>query len=120
MKKTFFPIKNKYKIAGSTIKYLCSFLVPGIIACFTTCIPGYGQTTKLITVKANEIRGTVEPTMWGVFFEDINLGADGGIYAELVKNRSFEFSKPLMGWRIEQNPFNEGAVTILNVSVYLF
>jgi alpha-L-arabinofuranosidase len=37
--------------------------------------------------------------MWGVFFEDINFAADGGIYAELVKNRSFEFSLPMMGWR---------------------
>ena len=36
--------------------------------------------------------------MWGIFFEDINFGADGGLYAELVKNRSFEFAHPLMGW----------------------
>lgn len=58
--------------------------------------------------------GTIEPTMWGVFFEDINLGADGGIYAELVKNRSFEFFKPLMGWKIEQAPFKEGTFLVLN------
>ena len=36
--------------------------------------------------------------MWGVFFEDINFAADGGLYAELVKNRSFEFLAPLDGW----------------------
>ena len=30
--------------------------------------------------------------MYGAFFEDINQGADGGIYAELVQNRSFEFN----------------------------
>src|SRR5690606_10684260 len=40
----------------------------------------------------------INPAMWGVFFEDINFGADGGIYAELVKNRGFEFPEPLMGW----------------------
>lgn len=40
----------------------------------------------------------IQPTMYGIFFEDINLGADGGLYAELVKNRSFEFDTPLMGW----------------------
>jgi alpha-N-arabinofuranosidase len=44
----------------------------------------------------------IQPTMWGIFFEDINFGADGGLYAELVKNRSFEFDAPLMGWT-EQN-----------------
>jgi alpha-L-arabinofuranosidase len=40
----------------------------------------------------------IQPTMYGIFFEDINLGADGGLYAELVKNRSFEFANPMMGW----------------------
>lgn len=33
---------------------------------------------------------TIPPTLWGIFFEDINLSADGGIYPELVRNRSFE------------------------------
>jgi alpha-L-arabinofuranosidase len=72
------------------------------------------QTSNVITVKADKPYAEIQPTMWGVFFEDINLGADGGIYAELVKNRSFEFSKPLMGWKVEQNFFNEAAVTVLN------
>jgi alpha-L-arabinofuranosidase len=74
----------------------------------------FAQTNNVITVKADKPYAEIQPTMWGIFFEDINLGADGGIYAELVKNRSFEFSKPLMGWKVEQNFFNEGAVTILN------
>ena len=37
--------------------------------------------------------------MYGIFFEDINYAADGGLYAEMVKNRSFEFPQHLMGWR---------------------
>ncbi|MXN90089.1 alpha-L-arabinofuranosidase [Flavobacterium sp. Sd200] len=41
----------------------------------------------------------IQPTMYGIFFEDINFGADGGLYAEMVKNRSFEFDDPLMGWK---------------------
>src|SRR6478736_2804405 len=40
----------------------------------------------------------IEPTMYGVFFEDINFAADGGLYAEMIKNRSFEFQFPMMGW----------------------
>lgn len=67
-----------------------------------------------LVVKVNEPKADIQPTMWGVFFEDINLGADGGIYAELVKNRSFEFFKPLMGWRVQQKKFTEGAVLVLN------
>ena len=69
---------------------------------------------KTFVVKANEIKATIEPTMWGIFFEDINLGADGGIYAELVKNRSFEFRKPMMGWRILGLTKTEGDFQVLN------
>src|SRR5688572_10117906 len=55
------------------------------------------QSTKL-TVQVDKPLAEIQPTMWGIFFEDINFGADGGLYAELVKNRSFEFAHPLMGW----------------------
>ena len=41
---------------------------------------------------------SIQSTMYGVFFEDINFGADGGLYAEMVENRSFEFPNSLMGW----------------------
>ena len=40
----------------------------------------------------------VPTTMHGLFFEDINYGADGGLYAELVQNRSFEDREPLYSW----------------------
>jgi alpha-L-arabinofuranosidase len=72
------------------------------------------QPKKTFVIKANQPTADIQPTMWGVFFEDINLGADGGLYAELIKNRSFEFVKPLMGWKVAQKPFVEGAVTVQN------
>ncbi len=72
------------------------------------------QTKEDIIVVVNKPIAEVQPTMWGIFFEDINFGADGGIYAELIKNRSFEFSMPLMGWTVQKNYFNEGAVLVLN------
>ncbi len=40
----------------------------------------------------------IQPTMYGIFLEDINFGADGGLYAERIKNRSFEFEHPFVGW----------------------
>ena len=51
-----------------------------------------------VTVGADHPGAAINPAMWGVFFEDINFGADGGLYAELVKNRGFEFPDPMMGW----------------------
>ncbi len=52
-----------------------------------------------VTVQADQPGAKINPAMWGIFFEDINLGADGGIYAELLKNRSFEFPDAMMGWK---------------------
>src|SRR5882672_11998688 len=76
-----------------------------------------GQT--VLNVKADQPLSKIEPTMWGIFFEDINFAADGGLYAELVKNRSFEFAQPLMGWKEqESNKYaiatNAGSVLILH------
>jgi alpha-L-arabinofuranosidase len=51
-----------------------------------------------ITVQTNQPGAKINRAMWGIFFEDINFGADGGLYAELIKNRGFEFPEPLMGW----------------------
>lgn len=61
------------------------------------------------TVQANKPGAEIQPTMYGIFFEDINFGADGGLYAEMVENRSFEFPQRLMGW----NTF--GNVTLSDV-----
>src|SRR5664279_3854261 len=51
-----------------------------------------------IEVQADRPGPNINPAMWGIFFEDINFGADGGLYAEMVKNRGFEFPEPMMGW----------------------
>ncbi|HYG21748.1 MAG TPA: alpha-L-arabinofuranosidase C-terminal domain-containing protein [Verrucomicrobiae bacterium] len=52
-----------------------------------------------LTVSVDRPGARISETMYGVFFEDINFGADGGLYAELVKNRSFEFPDSMMAWR---------------------
>ena len=55
-----------------------------------------------IQIDVDKPTTKIQPTMWGIFFEDINFAADGGLYAEMVKNRSFEFAKPQMGWDVEK------------------
>src|SRR5680860_404061 len=59
------------------------------------------QTVNL-NVDASKSVTIIQPTMYGIFFEDINFAADGGLYAEMIKNRSFEFTDPKMGW-VEPN-----------------
>lgn len=56
--------------------------------------------TNELVVQTNKIGAPVQPTMYGLFFEDINYAADGGLYAEMIKNRSFEFPENFMGWEI--------------------
>lgn len=59
--------------------------------------------THVIDVKTNKLGAPVQSTMYGLFFEDINFAADGGLYGELIKNRSFEFPQAYMGWRVFGN-----------------
>lgn len=56
------------------------------------------QPQRVMTVDVSKSVAQINPSMYGIFFEDINFGADGGLYAELVKNRSFEFPQPFVGW----------------------
>ncbi len=56
-----------------------------------------------IDIQTKKPVASVSKDMYGIFFEDINFGADGGLYAEMVKNRSFEFPQSLMGWNFFGN-----------------
>lgn len=66
------------------------------------------QSHTDLVVSLKKQGAPIQPTMYGLFFEDINFAADGGLYAEMVKNRSFDFPQNLMGW----NTF--GNVTVSN------
>ncbi len=80
-----------------------------------------------ISVQADKPGHSVSPLLWGIFFEDINLSADGGLYPELVRNRSFEGSDELRYWKLNAtdgktewsidssrplNPFNRQSLQI--------
>ena len=54
--------------------------------------------THQFDINTSKLGAPIQPTMYGIFFEDINYAADGGLYGELVKNRSFEFPNHYMGW----------------------
>ena len=65
------------------------------------------QTTPaVLTVQVGKPGAAVSPTMYGLFFEDINFAADGGLYPELVKNKSFEINPGLIGWKALNSGFN--------------
>ena len=62
------------------------------------CTVLQGQVNNLV-IQADKLGAPIQSTMYGIFFEDINYAADGGLYGELVKNRSFEFPQALQGWK---------------------
>ncbi len=75
-------------------------LVSRVISLCAVALAGAGVTVSAaeLVIRADKPGAPVQPTMYGLFFEDINYAADGGLYAEMVKNRSFEFPQSLMGW----------------------
>lgn len=65
-----------------------AFLAAGIVLAGSL----FAQNNKAaLTVNVNEPTVELSDNLYGLFFEDINFGADGGLYAELVQNRSFEY-----------------------------
>lgn len=91
-------MKNKFKI-------ISLFLL----------LPLLSNAQKKYVVETKTVNVQIPKTLWGLFFEDINRGADGGIYGELIKNRSFDFPKPMTGWDTWPNgKIREGIFLINN------
>ena len=89
------------------------------IALFLTSVSSavYAQKTT-ITIQASGPGRQISPDLIGVFFEDLNYAADGGLYAELIQNRSFEYSpteqpdwNPLSFWELRKRG-GDGSVTV--------
>ncbi|PZD94736.1 hypothetical protein DNH61_17460 [Paenibacillus sambharensis] len=69
-----------------------------------------GSAAYQIDIDAGSPLYESNPTLFGLFYEDINYAADGGLYAELIQNRSFEFSSSLASWSTEA--YGGAAVTV--------
>jgi alpha-L-arabinofuranosidase len=75
-----------------------------------------------LTVQAGTSGRPISPDIVGVFFEDLNYAADGGLYAELVQNRSFEYSPaeqpdwhPLKFWDLQKRGGGDGSIGVANM-----
>jgi len=80
---------------------------------FFNCLTLTGWSQIKLEVRPNEVTSDISPQMWGIFFEDINFAADGGLYAELVKNGSFQFPISMTGWRLVK-PRSEDQWLVIN------
>ncbi|MGA2544427.1 MAG: alpha-L-arabinofuranosidase C-terminal domain-containing protein [Verrucomicrobiota bacterium] len=88
----------------------------GFVASLADCVaappPAATPPAPTITVQTGRPGADINPAMWGIFFEDINFGADGGLFAELVKNRAFEFPDPMTGWMKISTSLAQGQLSI--------
>ena len=110
----FCLLKTRMKGTGLFSKTLNYPLFATLAACLLV-IPNAATADGItLTVQADKPGAQINPAMWGIFFEDINFGADGGLYAEMVKNRSFEFPDPLMGWIKISPSLAQGELTVRN------
>src|SRR5688572_19166518 len=94
------------RLRKNNMKKIVAFFIIGMMACQVSA-------QRSVVVSVNKPLAPVSPQMWGIFFEDINFGADGGLYAELIKNSSFEFPMPMMGWK-EVKQQAGGKILIVN------
>lgn len=79
---------------------------------------GHAQQAT-VTIQASGPGKPISPDIVGVFFEDLNYAADGGLYAELVQNRSFEYSPveqadwhPLKFWDLQKRGDGDGTLGV--------
>jgi len=66
-----------------------------------------------ISIQADKPGHAIPKTLWGIFFEDINLSTDGGVYPELVRNLSFEDNEEQpASWKITSAPDAKNEIAI--------
>src|SRR5690348_1580440 len=78
------------KKINSVQKRFKAFHLGMILTTLVAAFPVPAQTTATLTIQANQPGAPISSNLFGIFFEEINSAGDGGIYAEMVRNRSFE------------------------------
>ncbi len=99
--------------------------LPSVAACIVAAVGACGvsavsaQPLATVTIQAAQPGKPISPDLFGIFFEDLNYAADGGLYAELVQNRSFEYSpaeqsswSPTSFWELRKRGGGDCTLTV--------
>ncbi len=68
------------------------FIVVLLALCAAAGLTNEANAQVKIQVDVAKKGIEISPTLYGIFYEDINFASDGGLYAELIRNRSFEYN----------------------------
>ncbi|NVM62330.1 alpha-L-arabinofuranosidase [Mucilaginibacter sp. SG538B] len=83
-------------------------------------IPAFSWFGALAQQKADVTKPKkISPDLFGIFFEDLSYAADGGLYAELIQNRSFEYNpadnrdwNSMTAWKYQTDGFGYGTISV--------
>jgi alpha-L-arabinofuranosidase len=75
------------------------------------------KSTASLVVEADKPGPRVSPSLFGTFFEEINLAGDGGLYGELIRNRSFEESTKPVHWKLVKEAAADAEMSIDSIYV---
>ncbi len=79
------------------------------LSCIGLLAPALCAATAVIDIDASKAGPRIHPNFYGIFLEEINHGVDGGLYAELVRNRAFEDATPPEGCVFKQGRWVDGS-----------
>lgn len=92
---------------------------PLLVCALVACCSILAEAAEPVTLKVGGVDKPISSDLFGVFFEDINYAADGGLYAELIQNRSFDYSpvertdwSALSFWEVVRRDGGEGNVVL--------
>ena len=84
------------------MKIMTSLLQAIALGVIVISTPAFAQNdnSATLTVLCDKPGITISPMLYGIFFEEINCAGDGGLYAELIRNRSFEEADTAAYWSL--------------------
>ena len=100
----------------SCIRSLAAALLAMLLVTVPTLPAAAGEaarTAASIKVRVDKPGVKVSPTLWGIFYEEINCSGDGGLYAEMVRNRSFEDAEKPDNWTLVQEGGCEAEMSVV-------
>src|SRR5579859_1772100 len=75
-------------------------------------VTAHSETSATVTIRGDEPGAVVSSNLFGAFFEEINYAGEGGLYAEMVRNRSFYRSSRPDFWTLVTQGDANGTMTV--------
>ncbi len=93
--------------------YRCPGISTPILVAAFAASALYGQSPAALNVDVHQPKAAVSPTLYGLMTEEINYSYDGGIYAELIRNRTFRSDwTGVLNWFLVEKGAASAKVTV--------